>query len=290
MCLALTETVKFKESHIMGSAIKEIFLSYSFWQQMFVLALLSAFVLIAATRIVFFAIKHKLKFKKGDTSIDFDNGDKEKKPESPHAVCIHRFDLYLVMERVVEIEYANAKDLFFGIRDAQMSFAQDKLIDLKHTLLDDYCNQITKKRPEENVTSHRDYTDYEVFLEVLIQRLTDKIRQCFIQNGLEDKEDLAFSAYLEEKSNQLYQTTQVFCNQYYTSKNRIVSREALRESYERLRSKFITCFTDCFVNGRAEIIKAKDRIKMRSEEKQTWIQERLGIVIQDTLPFEITKK
>lgn len=274
----------------MGGSLKEIFLSYSFWQQMVVLSLLLAFVLFTLTRIAFYAIRHKLKFKKGDTLIDFNSeSEKEKKKESPHANCVHRFDLYLIMERAVEIEYANAKDLFFGIRDAQMSFVQDKLIDLKHTLLDDYCALITKKRPEENVTSHRDYTDYEVFLEVLIQRLTDKIRQCFIQNGLEDKADLEFSAYLDEKSNQLYQTTQIFCNQYYTSKNRIVSREMLRDSYERIRSKFITCFTDCFVNGRTEIVKAKERIKTRSEEKQNWIQEKLGIAIQDTLPFEVKK-
>jgi hypothetical protein len=239
------------------------------------------------SKIAFFAIKHKFKFKKGDTSIDFSNEeeDEKEKKESSHANCIHRFDLYLTVEKIAEIEYANAKDLFFGIRDAQMGFVQDKLIDLKHVLLDDYCLLIKKRRPEENVTSHRDYTDYEIFLEVLIQRLTDKIRQCFIQNGLESKDELEFSSYLEEKSNQLYQTTQIFSNQYYTSKNRIVSRELLRESYERLRSKFVMTFTDCFVNGRSEVVKTKARIKKRYEEKQIFMLEKLGIKVDETLSF-----
>lgn len=261
--------------------LKSFLLEHAFWQQLVLILLLSVTII--------YAISRGLVFKKGDTLIDFGSSDKKKKKLPPHATCPHRIDFYLLVDKVAEVEFANAKDLFYGIRDSQMSYAQDRLIDLKHRLLDNYCALIQKKRPNENVTAHRDYVDFEVFAETLLNRLTDKIRQAFIRNGLEEKELSQFNTYCEEKANQLFQTANIFCNQYYTSENRVVSREELRDSWDRMRYDFIALFTDVFVNGRDVILKTKDNMKRRYAEKTAWLSEHIGIVITDTVILETLK-
>jgi hypothetical protein len=257
-------------------AVFKSFLSeHVFWQQL-VLIVLFLFAVI-------YAFSRGIIFKKGDMSIGFGPGEKKKKLP-PHATCPHRIDFYLLVDKIAEVEFANAKDLFYGVRDSQMGYTQERLIDLKHRLLDNYCSLIKKIKPTENVTAHRDYVDFEVFIETLLNRLTDKIQQDFIRNGLEDKELNQFNSYCEEKSNQLFQSANIFCNQYYTSENRIVSRDELRDSWDRMRSDFIALFTDIFVNGRDVILKTKDRMKRRYDDKTNWLSEHIGIEV--TSSFE----
>jgi hypothetical protein len=118
----------------------------------------------------------------------------------------------------------------------QLNFAEQKLSQLKYLLTDGYSNILsTKLKETDDVKLHKDYRSYQILIGMLIKDLLDKVLcDAFVENHLDDFDDIGWAAYVDDKTNYILNYNADFLDNLYGD-GRLVTR---KEAYEEENKHF----------------------------------------------------
>lgn len=108
----------------------------------------------------------------------------------------------------------------------QMNFAEQKLIEIKTDLLQEYRRELTNRR-NNNLDLNKEDRDYKVYKGALIESLglvKDEVRKSFKENGFEELSGNQFSNYVKDKVISLLSIATIYVDNEYPH-NMIISRE-----------------------------------------------------------------
>lgn len=203
--------------------------------------LIITIVIIAIFAIVVIAIKGKFSAKFGDKTISIGGGKEDYNNKVPPPTvtfpqkrscgdCI----LVLMGERE-KLEFKVRKKVN-KIMKTQMTFVEQKLIEIQTTLLDAISKRINKESPID------DSVQYKLIYGLLkdsLHKIKDEIRRSFKDNGFWDMDVSDFSHYLKDRTQVLNSMFITYVRNMYPNRGGVLETDVIIEVIET-KSTFLT--------------------------------------------------
>lgn len=202
-------------------------------------------VLVIVACLILFIMVTKPSLKIGSNYISFGSRKRGKRP--PHAVCPYSIDFFHVITKTTEIVTKICYLEHIIMVERQMDYVEQKIVNIKSLLMQNYANFLNSRTADDNVTAHEDYIVYTRLVDSMLREdIKSFIKRALINDDLLDMSDTEFRVYVKEKSEYLYQIGSQFMDTWYISNKMLISREELRKSVILLKDRLNEIISDIF--------------------------------------------
>lgn len=130
---------------------------------------------------------------------------------------------------------------YLGTTKAQMKRVDLSLLNIKDMLMNNYAVMLRAVKPNQEVTSTRDYMDYGAHVEVMLKIvLRDKIREIILDQDIfiPDITTRDFEEFCRDTAKSWYEAGKSYMDLWYVSEGRAVNREDLKVAVYTMMPSF----------------------------------------------------
>lgn len=187
--------------------------------------------------------------------------------------------LLIIMKSRDECEYNTSTKRNSILRD-QMNFAEQKILELKGILLNDYREQLTEKRDQENVDpieENKQYLLYNSVLTNILEITKDEIRRSFKENGFEGFNGQEFSNYVKNKAQTLISLSKTHMLNQYPYTGMIIPLAERIKRFEPMSLKIEDMTFDVYIHAKEIKVTIDKEIKQLREKFASEVDILIGV-------------
>lgn len=226
-------------------------------------------VIIALIAIVIIMLKGKIKAKFGDKIIDIGGDD----PEPPPTASIKQKRscgdcVLLLMGEREKFEFKIRKETN-KIMKNQMTFVEQKLIEIQTALLDDITCIINKDTIDESVQYKLIYG----LLKDSLHNIKDEIRRSFKDNGFCDLGVSEFSSYLKDRTQILNSMLVQYIRNMYPDRGGVLEASKIINVIEQRKNFLSGLVNDLYMYAREVKLETDKKVNILQEQFIKWVDK-----------------
>lgn len=244
---------------------------YVFSLPPYVFLILVSLIIIA---LVIIALRGKIKAKFGNKTIDIggtDEDDSSITPPPTTAITQKRTCgdcVLLLMGQREKFEFKIRKETN-KIMKTQMTFVEQKLIEIQTTLLDDMTEMIDKESIDESV-------QYKLLYGLLkdgLHKIKDEIRRSFKDNGFCEISVSEFSSYLKDRVQIIISMLIQYIRNMYPDRGGVLEASKIIEAIEKRNSFLSRLINDLYMYAREVRLETDKKVKEIQEQFAKWVDD-----------------
>ena len=187
-------------------------------------------------------------------------------------------DIYLIDKiKSIICEYKKEIiDLKYDTLRRQLTFAEEKVNDIKSLMSETYSGLLKLKLPidqQEYVKSHEQYKNYQMLIKIALNEcIITLMKKSFKENHLDEMVSIEWGNYIKHKTDTGIQHISEFLDLMYGN-SFIVTRQELSEANNKHVEEFYKLVKNVFENGKEIQIKNNKKSEQLKDEMDKKIEE-----------------